>query len=60
MMWRSLGLGLCLTFGTAVPVSAGHVTEARFEVSPQRYPHNIMGSLIAHTALVVFWARCKT
>lgn len=57
----AMGLSvLCMALGLATPVAAGYVTDARFEGPTQRYPHNIMGSLSAHTDLVVSWARCKT
>lgn len=68
MKWCSLGgvwvgawtLAKCLLWVAAAPAHAGYVNEARFEGPTQRYPHNIMGSLSAHTDLVVSWARCKT
>lgn len=44
----------------AAPATAGHVNQAHFEGPTQRYPHNIMGSLSAHTDLAVSWASCKT
>ena len=52
-------LGLVLQ---ALPVSAQQAgpVAARYDGPTDRYPHNIMGSLKAHTDLIVEWAACGT
>ncbi len=50
---------LCMALVTGAPATAGYVVKAEFEGPTERYPHNIMGSLSAHTDLVVSWAKCR-
>lgn len=61
MKWAVILGVVCLTLGGAAHAAdEAIVLEARFAEPTQRYPHNIMGALSAHTDLVVSWANCKT
>ncbi len=57
VVWGCIGLALS---GAVHAANEALVVEARFAEPTQRYPHNIMGSLSAHTDLVVTWSSCKT
>ena len=61
MKWAVVWGCICVALsGVAHAANEALVVEARFAESTQRYPHNIMGSLSAHTDLVVTWASCKS
>lgn len=51
---------MCVALLASAPAAAAYVVQAEFEKPTDRYPHNIMGSLNAHTDLVVSWAKCQT
>lgn len=61
-MTRTLPLFFALSglLTQAFAANGPHVLDAQFATPTDRYAHNIMGSLQAHTDLVVSVAQCKT